>query len=119
VQEQRRLADFRQKVVIVERTRKQRLTDIGWNGDVVAQHQVQLVGRGFPGEAHAQQRRETAYALLRICRKEAWHEAEEFGGDDRHRLVSAKFRNAINKDDTTDAILAVMTDIVEDHERSI
>jgi hypothetical protein len=30
------LADFRQKIVIVERAGEQRLTDVGWNGDITA-----------------------------------------------------------------------------------
>src|SRR5438067_9896833 len=92
---------------------------MGWHGHVVPQHQVQVVRRRLAGEAHAQQRIKTAHALLHIRRHASWYETEELRGEDRHRVVTAKLRDASDEVDTADAILAVMPEIVEDDERPI
>jgi len=47
---QDRRADLRQEIVVMEEPREQSLTDIRRDGDIVAQHQEQLAGRGRRGE---------------------------------------------------------------------
>ena len=103
VRNQHRLADLRQEVVVVECAGEQRLPDVGRDGHVVPQHQVQLVSRGLAGEAQAHERLETADALLRFRREQARHEAEDLGGDDRHRRVAAKLRDAVDEVDAADS----------------
>jgi len=41
---QYRLADPGQEIIIIERAREQRLTDIGRDGQIVSQHQVHICG---------------------------------------------------------------------------
>ena len=55
---------------------------------------------------------------LRHPSQKAWHKAQELGSDDGHRRVAAKLRNAADKVDAGNPVLAVMPEIVQDDQRA-
>jgi hypothetical protein len=52
MRDQDRLPKYWQKIIIVERAREERLTNVGWNRQAIRQHEVQVLDRRFLSEAH-------------------------------------------------------------------
>src|SRR5438874_9808837 len=117
--DQYRGTDRWQQIVVVERAREKRLTDVPWHGRVIPQHQVHILGRGLLREEHAYKRLETAGTFVHIGSKEPGYERKKLRRQDRHRLRSAKFGNGTDQVNATDRILAIVVDVVEDYERPI
>ncbi len=69
MRDQDRLAYFRQKIVVIDDARKECLPNVRRHGDVVAQHQIEVVGRELSREQHAYEALEIVHALLRIYGK--------------------------------------------------
>ena len=114
--DQYRFTDLWQEIVVVERAREKRLTDVRWHGHVISQHQIQILSWGLLREEHAYKRLETAYAFFPISSKETGYEGEKLGREDRHRRLSAKLGNGTDQVDTANGILTIVPNIVEDYE---
>src|SRR5947209_10079989 len=92
---------------------------MGWHGEVVAQHEVQVLWRGFLDEAHLQQRSETAHALLGLGGEEARYEAQEVRRQDGARLITTEVDEAVDEADAVNVIVTVLANVVQDDDRSV
>ena len=61
VRDQCRLADPGQKIIVIERSRKQCLTDVGRNGDVVAKNKIVFLCLDLSYETKTHKRLEAAH----------------------------------------------------------
>src|SRR5215216_3682795 len=119
VSDQHRFPNCWQQIVIVERTREERLTYPRRHGDVVTEHHREIRLRRLCYEAQSKQRVETLYALFHVGREEARHEREEFRREHRHGRFAAKLGDPTDEVDAANRVLAVVTDVVEDDQWAV